>query len=102
GLLGPFLAHDVPVELRLDLGGNGEPLEGVGPVAGLQLGAGGLLLDLEDLVADLDALVADADLAGSGDQVAHLAPALGAEGAETIVRAPLLGGHGPSSVTVAI
>src|SRR5204862_4679361 len=73
-----------------------------GPVAGLELRARGLLLDFEDLVADFDALVADADLAGSGDQIAHLAPALGAEGAETIVGAPLLGGHGRCSLTLAI
>jgi hypothetical protein len=59
-------------------------------VAGLE-GLARLLLDLQDLVADLDALVADADLAGAGDQVADLAPAFRAEGAEAVVGSPLLG-----------
>src|SRR6185369_11470782 len=91
------------VELRLDLRGHREALEGVGAVAGLELGARGLLLDLEDLVADFDAFVADADLAGAGDQVPHLGPALGAEGAKPVVGSPLpFGGHGRCSLTLGI
>src|SRR4030095_6741729 len=103
GLLRALLADDVPVEFRLDLRGDGKPLEGVGAVAGLELGARGLLFDLEDLIADFDALVADADLAGAGDQVPHLASALGAEGAKPVVGSPLpFGGHGRCSLTLGI
>jgi hypothetical protein len=90
GLLDVVLAHDVLVEVVLDLARLGHVADEAGGELGLVLG--------EDLLADLDALVADID-AGPGDDAPGELGALAAEGAGALLGLVilLLLGHASSA-----